>query len=179
MRSWQPTPPQSCMKISDTLRGVGTTGIKYYTCRASASGRCETRRGGQGTSVWTKHERSAVDHKARTVIKMSSRRREDEPITQSYSLNRPNEFTKLDLKPRRYHFYNVLLFIFGTVLPPLGISHPLITPNRFLLSSSRLGPLWCRPRLLAQHPFDSLRLHSRRVPTQSSSALPYRPPFSR
>ena len=33
----------------------------------------------------------------------------------------PNEFVKLDLKPQRYHFYKVLLYIFGTLFPPLGI----------------------------------------------------------
>ena len=52
---------------------------------------------------------------------MSARQREDEPITQAYTLSRPNEFTKIDLKPRRFHFFNVLLFIFGTIFPPIGI----------------------------------------------------------
>jgi hypothetical protein len=42
--------------------------------------------------------------------------------TTEYSLNRPNTFTKINLKPRRYHFYNVVLFIFGTLFPPLGQS---------------------------------------------------------
>ena len=60
------------------------------------------------------------------VVKMSSQRRRDEPTTQSFSLSRPNDFTKLDLKPRRFHFYNVLLFIFGTLFPPLG-SRTLVT----------------------------------------------------
>ncbi|CCA74706.1 hypothetical protein PIIN_08666 [Serendipita indica DSM 11827] len=52
---------------------------------------------------------------------MSSQPRPQEP-SQSFSTNRPNTFTKLDLKPRRYHFYNVLLFIFGTFFPPLAVA---------------------------------------------------------
>ncbi|PVF94161.1 hypothetical protein CPB86DRAFT_713793 [Serendipita vermifera] len=40
----------------------------------------------------------------------------------TFSVNRPNTFTKVDLTPRRYHFYNVLLFIFGTVFPPLAVA---------------------------------------------------------
>ncbi|KIM20474.1 hypothetical protein M408DRAFT_333963 [Serendipita vermifera MAFF 305830] len=56
---------------------------------------------------------------------MSSRRptqRDRNQQTTEYSLNRPNTFTKLDLKPRRYHFYNVVLFIFGTLFPPLAVA---------------------------------------------------------
>ncbi|KIM28519.1 hypothetical protein M408DRAFT_16270 [Serendipita vermifera MAFF 305830] len=39
---------------------------------------------------------------------VQSRRQENRnQQTTEYSLTRPNTFTKLDLKPRRYHFYNV------------------------------------------------------------------------
>ncbi|KDQ60814.1 hypothetical protein JAAARDRAFT_173060 [Jaapia argillacea MUCL 33604] len=31
-------------------------------------------------------------------------------------------FTKPDLKPKRYHFFNVLLFILGTLFPPLAVA---------------------------------------------------------
>lgn len=34
----------------------------------------------------------------------------------------PQNFTKVDLTPKRYHGYAVLLFIFGTLFPPLGTS---------------------------------------------------------
>ncbi len=34
----------------------------------------------------------------------------------------PQNFTKVDLTPKRYHGYAVLLFIFGTLFPPLGMS---------------------------------------------------------
>jgi len=37
-------------------------------------------------------------------------------------MNRPQRFTKVDLKPRRYHFYAVFLFILGTLLPPLAVA---------------------------------------------------------
>ncbi|KAG8823953.1 hypothetical protein FRC17_009208 [Serendipita sp. 399] len=53
---------------------------------------------------------------------MSSQRRPQQASTQSYSLDRANTFTKIDLKPRRYHFYNVLLFILGTFVPPLAVA---------------------------------------------------------
>lgn len=34
--------------------------------------------------------------------------------------SRPQEFTKVDLTPRRHHGFQVLLFILGTLVPPLG-----------------------------------------------------------
>ena len=102
---------------------------------------------------------------------MSSRRREDEPIPQSYTLSRPNEFTKIDLKPRRFHFYYILLFILGTVFPPIGIQffsslNVNTAYHHSATLSSRRGPLWYRQRLLAQPPLDCMWLHSRRVSTQ-------------
>lgn len=42
---------------------------------------------------------------------------------------------KLDLTPRRHHGYAVLLFIMGTLLPPLGTSRPILP------LSLRLTPL--------------------------------------
>ncbi|KIJ44381.1 hypothetical protein M422DRAFT_168627, partial [Sphaerobolus stellatus SS14] len=48
-------------------------------------------------------------------------------------MNRPQKFTKVDLKPRRYHFYAVLLFILGTLLPPLAVAARFgIGPDFFL-----------------------------------------------
>jgi len=35
---------------------------------------------------------------------------------------------KADLKPRKYHGYAVLLFIMGTLFPPLGQSSSSLTP---------------------------------------------------
>ena len=32
----------------------------------------------------------------------------------------PQQFTKVDLTPKRHHGYAVLLFIMGTLFPPLG-----------------------------------------------------------
>jgi len=37
-------------------------------------------------------------------------------------MNRPQQFTKVDLKPRRHHGYAVVLFIFGTLFPPLAVA---------------------------------------------------------
>lgn len=34
--------------------------------------------------------------------------------------SRPQEWTKVDLKPKKYHGYAVLLCIMGTLVPPLG-----------------------------------------------------------
>ncbi|KAG8818979.1 hypothetical protein FRC19_010206, partial [Serendipita sp. 401] len=53
---------------------------------------------------------------------MSSQRRPAQASTQSYSVDRANTFTKIDLTPRRYHFYNVFLFILGTFVPPLAVA---------------------------------------------------------
>jgi len=38
------------------------------------------------------------------------------------TMNRPQQFTKVDLKPRRHHGYAVVLFIFGTLFPPLAVA---------------------------------------------------------
>ena len=35
-------------------------------------------------------------------------------------MNRPEQFTNVDLTPRKYHGYAVILFILGTLFPPLG-----------------------------------------------------------
>ncbi|KAG8969481.1 hypothetical protein FRC03_002757 [Tulasnella sp. 419] len=35
---------------------------------------------------------------------------------------RPEQFTKVDLTPKRWHFYTVLLFILGTLFPPLAVA---------------------------------------------------------
>ena len=37
-------------------------------------------------------------------------------------MNRPEQFTKVDLTPKRHHGYAVLLFIFGTFFPPLAVA---------------------------------------------------------
>jgi len=37
-------------------------------------------------------------------------------------MDRPQNFTKIDLKPKRHHGYAVLLFILGTLLPPLAVA---------------------------------------------------------
>jgi uncharacterized membrane protein YqaE (UPF0057 family) len=37
-------------------------------------------------------------------------------------MNRPQQFTKVDLRPRKHHGYAVLLFIFGTLFPPLAVA---------------------------------------------------------
>jgi len=37
-------------------------------------------------------------------------------------MNRPEQFTKIDLTPKRHHGYAVLLFIFGTLFPPLAVA---------------------------------------------------------
>jgi len=37
-------------------------------------------------------------------------------------MNRPEQFTKIDLTPKRHHGYAVLLFIFGTFFPPLAVA---------------------------------------------------------
>ncbi|KAI0797668.1 hypothetical protein C8Q75DRAFT_728925 [Abortiporus biennis] len=37
-------------------------------------------------------------------------------------MNRPQEFTKIDLTPRRHHGYAVVLFILGTLFPPLAVA---------------------------------------------------------
>ncbi|KAF8760379.1 hypothetical protein RHS01_01732, partial [Rhizoctonia solani] len=38
------------------------------------------------------------------------------------TMNRPEQFTKIDLTPKRHHGYAVLLFIFGTFFPPLAVA---------------------------------------------------------
>jgi len=37
-------------------------------------------------------------------------------------MDRPQTFTKIDLKPKRHHGYAVILFILGTLLPPLAVA---------------------------------------------------------
>ncbi|KAG9084431.1 hypothetical protein FRC06_004087 [Ceratobasidium sp. 370] len=37
-------------------------------------------------------------------------------------MNRPEQFTKVDLTPKRHHGYAMLLFIFGTFFPPLAVA---------------------------------------------------------
>ncbi|KAF8507338.1 hypothetical protein BU17DRAFT_78139 [Hysterangium stoloniferum] len=37
-------------------------------------------------------------------------------------MNRPQQFTKVDLKPKKYHGYAFVLFIFGTIFPPLAVA---------------------------------------------------------
>lgn len=37
-------------------------------------------------------------------------------------MNRPEQFTKVDLTPKRHHGYAVLLFIFGTFFPPIAVA---------------------------------------------------------
>jgi uncharacterized membrane protein YqaE (UPF0057 family) len=48
---------------------------------------------------------------------------------------------KLDLTPRRYHGYNVLLFILGTLFPPLGrsTSIPSTTVIHLTLSTTAVA----------------------------------------
>ena len=38
-------------------------------------------------------------------------------------MNRPQQFTTVDLTPRKYHGYAVILFILGTLFPPLGMTY--------------------------------------------------------
>jgi len=37
-------------------------------------------------------------------------------------MDRPQTFTKIDLKPKAHHGYAVLLFVLGTLLPPLAVA---------------------------------------------------------
>ena len=52
----------------------------------------------------------------------------------------PQTFTKVDLTPRRHHGYAVLLFIFGTLFPPLGEPSSL-QGDAQLISRRRYQPL--------------------------------------
>lgn len=43
------------------------------------------------------------------------------------TMSRPYDLSKVDLKPKRHHGYSVLIFIFGTLFPPLGPSSSIST----------------------------------------------------
>jgi uncharacterized membrane protein YqaE (UPF0057 family) len=49
--------------------------------------------------------------------------------------------TRKDLKPKRYHFYAVLLFILGTLFPPLGALPPALPPSLALEEMDADGAL--------------------------------------
>ena len=74
----------------------------------------------------------------------------------------PQQFTTVDLTPRRHHGYAVLLFIFGTLFPPLGASS--ITTYSSPLAhypSSRCSAVWHRFRLLVKRRAHNMRVHPR------------------
>jgi len=43
-------------------------------------------------------------------------------VSQPKSMERPQTFTKVDLAPKKWHAYTVLLFIAGTLFPPLAVA---------------------------------------------------------
>lgn len=64
------------------------------------------------------------------------------------TMNRPYDFNKVDLKPKRHHGYSVIIFIFGTLFPPLGPSSALYSVlhsgscSDIHSSDSCCHPLW-------------------------------------
>lgn len=54
--------------------------------------------------------------------------------------------TKIDLTPKRHHGYAVLLFIMGTLFPPLGLFPSSLTAQRNLITppQSRRRKIWNR-----------------------------------
>lgn len=51
------------------------------------------------------------------------------------TMSRPYDLSKVDLKPKRHHGYSVLIFIFGTLFPPLGPSTSLHRSTQWLIRS--------------------------------------------
>ncbi|PSR94104.1 hypothetical protein PHLCEN_2v4532 [Hermanssonia centrifuga] len=55
---------------------------------------------------------------------------------------RAQTFTKVDLTPKKHHGYSVLLFIFGTLFPPLGHAHNFYIQNVRNNKNNRRTPKW-------------------------------------
>lgn len=52
---------------------------------------------------------------------------------------RHQQFNKVDLTPKKWHAYSVLLFILGSLLPPLGMYTYLINSFTFSYLSSTIA----------------------------------------
>ena len=70
-----------------------------------------------------------------------SPRRAFPPVSSASTMVAPQQFTKVDLTPRRHHGYAVFLFILGTLFPPLGKSPfpPVRNSSRTNLPLSHLS----------------------------------------
>ena len=83
-------------------------------------------------------------------------------LMQSYDVG------KVDFTPRRHHGFAVVLFILGTLFPPLGMSFPVtiamwVCPTLiafFPAHRSRCREVWGQRRFLAEPVTDDLRLYT-------------------